>query len=137
MELLEFGCIHKLLQGEYGFSTLVTIVLPPESECFPKEDLVPLILKQNGLEGQHSVPRFKDKPKGVQILTMGVAPEMVEPIRALGGRGVLGMMAVKINVKKDDEKDKSEDKKDKDTLSPAISSFGASLHVLKYFPEST
>ena len=66
---------------------------------------------------------------------MGFAPEMVDLIRALGGRGVLSIRCVNINVKKLDEKDKSEDKKDKDTLSPAISSFGASLHVLKYFPK--
>ena len=43
---------------------------------------------------------------------MGVAPEMVPLIRALGGRGSCGTTPIKINIKKDDEKDKSQDKKD-------------------------
>ena len=74
-------------QGEYGFSTLATVVLPPETlEIFKQEEVIPLILEQNGLTGAHSVPRFKTKPKGVSLVTMGMAPEMIPLIRALGGK---------------------------------------------------
>ena len=72
-------------QGEYGFSTLVTLVLPPGAlDMFPKDDIVPLLLKQNGLEGAHSTPHFRSKDKGVSIVAMGIAPQLVNGIRALG-----------------------------------------------------
>ena len=52
-------------QGDYGFSTLVTVVLPPDAlEIFKQDEVIPLILQQNGLSSAHSVPRFKTKPKG-------------------------------------------------------------------------
>ena len=72
-------------QGQYGFSTLMTMVLPPGSlDTFTKDDIVPLVLKQNGVEGPHSAPRFKAKPKGITIVTMGISPELAVGIRALG-----------------------------------------------------
>ena len=75
-------------QGQYGYSTLVTMVLPPGAwDVFKQEDVVPLVLKQNGLEGSHSVPRFRTKDKGVTLVTMGIAPSLVNAIRALGGQG--------------------------------------------------
>ena len=87
-------------QGEYGFSTLVTIVLPPDTlEIFKQEEVIALILEQNCLSGAHSVPSFKTRDKGVSLVTMGVAPEMVPLIRALGGRGSCGATPIKINVK--------------------------------------
>ena len=96
-------------QGEYGFSTLVTVVLPPDTlEIFKQEEVIPLILQQNGLTGAHSVPRFKTKPKGVTLVTMGVAPEMIPLIRALGGKGSCGACPVKINVKKEEDSEKAE-----------------------------
>ena len=96
-------------QGEYGFSTLVTVVLPPETlETFKQEEVIPLILEQNGLSDAHSVPRFKTKPKGVSLVTMGVAPEMVPLIRALGGKGSCRACPIKINVKKEEDVDKGE-----------------------------
>ena len=70
---------------------------------FPKDDIVPLLLKQNGLEGAHSTPHFRSKDKGVSIVVMGIAPQLVNGIRALGGRAGLGAMSVKINVKKESE----------------------------------
>ena len=36
-------------KGEYGFSILVTLILPPGSKAIKREVIVPLILKQNGL----------------------------------------------------------------------------------------
>ena len=51
---------------------------------FPKDDIVPLLLKQNGLEGAHSTPHFRSKDKGVSIVAMGIAPQLVNGIRALG-----------------------------------------------------
>ena len=91
-------------QGQYGYSTLVTMVLPPGAlDVFKQDDIVPLVLKQNGLEGSHSVPRFKTKDKGVTIVTMGIAPSLVNGIRSLGGRGGMGAMAIKINIKKPEE----------------------------------
>ena len=90
-------------QGEYGYSTLVTVVLPPDVlDIFKEEEVIPLILQQNGLTGGHSNPRFKTKPKSVTLVTMGVAPEMIPLIRALGGKGSCGACPVKINVKKED-----------------------------------
>ena len=89
-------------QGEYGYSTLVTMVLPPDVlDIFKEAEVVPLILQQNGLTGSHSNPRFKTKPKSVTLVTMGVAPEMIPLIRALGGKGSCGACPVKINVKKE------------------------------------
>ena len=89
-------------QGEYGYSTLVTVVLPPDVlDIFKESEVVPLILQQNGLTGGHSNPRFKTKPKSVTLVTMGVAPEMIPLIRALGGKGSCGACPVKINVKKE------------------------------------
>ena len=89
-------------QGEYGYSTLVTMVLPPDVlDIFKESEVVPLILQQNGLTGGHSNPRFKTKPKSVTLVTMGVAPEMIPLIRALGGKGSCGACPVKINVKKE------------------------------------
>ena len=90
-------------QGQYGYSTLVTMVLPPGClDIFKKEDIVPLVLRQNGLEGSHSTPRFKSKDKGVTLVTFGIAPQLVPGIRNLGGRCGMGMMALKINVKKEE-----------------------------------
>ena len=95
--------------GEYGFSTLATVVLPPETlEIFKQEEVIPLILEQNGLSGAHSVPRFKTKPKGVSLVTMGVAPEMIPLIRALGGKGSCGAIPIKINVKKEEDTKKAD-----------------------------
>ena len=69
-------------QGQYGYSTLVTMVLPPGAlDVFKQEDVVPLVLKQNGLEGSHSVPRFRTKDNGVTIVTMGIIPSLVNGIR--------------------------------------------------------
>ena len=95
-------------QGEYGYSTLVTMVLPPDTlDIFKQEEVIPLILQQNGLTGAHSAPRFKTKPKGVTLITMGVAPEMIPLIRALGGKGSCGACPVKINVKKEEDSEKA------------------------------
>ena len=86
------------------------MVLPPGAlDVFRQDDVVPLVLKQNGLEGSHSVPRFRTKDKGVTIVTMGIAPSLVNGIRALGGRGGMGAMAIKINVKKPDEEKVAEE----------------------------
>ena len=86
-------------QGEYGYSTLLTMVLPPESlDIIKKDDVVSSFLKQNALEGKHSVPRFNTKPKGVNIITTGVAPEMVVAIRALRGRAPMGAIMIKMNI---------------------------------------
>ena len=86
------------------------MVLPPGAlDVFKQDDVVPLVLKQNGLEGSHSVPRFRTKDKGVTIVTMGIAPSLVNGIRALGGRGGMGAMAIKINVKKPEEEKVAEE----------------------------
>ena len=85
------------------------MVLPPDAlEIFKQEEVIPRILQQNGLTGAHSVPRFKTKPKGVMLVTMGVAPEMIPLIRALGGKGICGACPVKINVKKEEDSKKAE-----------------------------
>ena len=42
-------------------------------DVFKQDDVVPLVLKQNGLEGSHSVPRFKTQDKVVTIVIMGIA----------------------------------------------------------------
>ena len=92
--------------------------LPPGAlEVFKQDDVVPLVLKQNGLEGLPSVPRFKTKDKGVTIVTMGIAPNLVNGIRALGGSGGMGAMAIKINVKKPEEEKVAEETVTKDTES--------------------
>ena len=92
------------------------MVLPPGAlDVFKQEDVVPLVLKQNGLEGSHSVPRFRTKDKGVTIVTMGIAPSLVNAIRALGGRGGMGAMAIKINVKKPEEEKTAEVAKEPET----------------------
>ena len=94
----------------------MTVVLPPDTlEIFKEAEVIPLILQQNGLTGGHSSPRFKTKPKGVTLVTMNVAPEMIPLIRALGGKGSCGACPVKINVKKEeDSKKKEEDSKKAD-----------------------
>ena len=100
-------------KGEYGFSTLVTLVLPPGAEKIKKENLVPLILKQNGLAGtgKHTVPKFKtkvsrDKAKApLNMVTMGVAPELAMAFRALGGFASMGARTVKITVSKEEDDD--------------------------------
>ena len=85
------------------------MVLPPDAlEIFKQDEVIPLILQQNGLSGAHSVPRFKTKPEGVTLVTMGVAPEMIQLIRALGGKGSCGACPVKINVKKEEDTEKAE-----------------------------
>ena len=83
-------------------------MLPPDTlEIFKEAEVIPLILQQNGLTGGHSSPRFKTKPKGVTLVTMGVAPEMIPLIRALGGKGSCGACPVKINVKKEEDSEKA------------------------------
>ena len=87
--------------------------MPPDAlEIFKQEEVIPLILEQNGLSGGNSVPRFKTKPKGVSLVTMGVAPEMVPLIRALGGKGSCGACPIKINVKKEEDAEKAEKTKE-------------------------
>ena len=89
------------------------MVLPPDAlDIFKQEEVIPLILQQNGLSGAHSVPRFKTKPKGVTLVTMGVAREMIPLIRALGGKGSCGACPVKINVKKKEDTKKAEKAKE-------------------------
>ena len=84
------------------------MVLPPDAlDIFKQEEVIPLILQQNGLSGAHSVPRFKTKPKGVTLVTMGVAREMIPLIRALGGKGSCGACPVKIKVKKEEDTEKA------------------------------
>ena len=88
------------------------MVLPPDAlEIFKQDDVIPLILQQNGLSGAHSVPRFKTKPKDVTLVTMGVAPEMIPPIQ---GKGSCGACPVKINLKKEEDTKKA--KKAKETV---------------------
>ena len=78
-------------KGEYGFLTLVTLVLPPGAEKIKKENLVPLILKQNGIAGtgKHTMPKFKrkvsrDKAKApMNMVTMVVAPDLAVAFRGL------------------------------------------------------
>ena len=92
----------------------MTVVLPPDTlEIFKEAEVIPLILQQNGLTGGHSNPRFKTKPKGVTLVTMGVAPEMIPLIRALGGKGSCGACPVKINVKKEEDSKKKEEEDSK------------------------
>ena len=92
------------------------MVLPPGAlDVFKKDNVVPLVLRQNGMDGSHSVPRFRTKDKGVTIVTMGIAPSLVKGIRALGGRGGMGAMAIKINVRKPEEETVTKPE-DKETL---------------------
>ena len=70
---------------------------------------------------------IKTRPKRVSLVTMGVAPEMVPLIRALGGRGSCSATPIKINMKKEDDdvpkKDYKKDKpadKDKDTVNEVV-----------------
>ena len=94
-------------KGEYGFSTLVTLILPPGSETIKREIVVPLVLKQNGLSGQHTQPRFKirtstkDEAKSATLVTMGVSPDLASGLRALGGYASMGARTVRVNLKRE------------------------------------
>ena len=114
-------------QGQYGYSTLVTMVLPPGClDIFKKEDIVPLVLRQNGLEGSHSTPRFKSKDKGVTLVTFGISPQLVPGIRNLGGRCGMGMMALKINIKKEESTEEPIETK---AEAPEVTTDGAEASV--------
>ena len=96
--------------GQYGYPTHVTMVLPPGTlDIFKQDDIVPLVLKQNGLEGSHSVPRFKFKDEGVIQVKIGIGKDLENGLRATGGRIGLGAMAIKINIKKLDEENNCND----------------------------
>jgi hypothetical protein len=89
-------------KGEYGFSCLVTLILPPGSDAIKREVIVPLVLKQNGLvgAGQHTTPRFKERSKEVTIITMGVSLDLAPGLRNLGGFAAMGVHTVKVHLKK-------------------------------------
>ena len=91
-------------KGEYGFSILVTLILPPGSEAIKREVIVPLILKQNGLVGQHTTPRFKTKSE-VTLITMGVSPDLAASLRNLGSFASMGARTVKVHLKRDKSED--------------------------------
>ena len=93
-------------KGQYGYSTLVTMNLPSGWNSFiKKEDIIPLIIKQNGLKGKHSMPKFKDGPskgglkEGIQ-LTMFISPELETGLKALGGCAAMAALSVKFKIAK-------------------------------------
>ena len=88
-------------------------------EIFNQDDIIPLVLKQNGLEGKHSVPRFKARLRGVTTVTMGIAPELVNGLRALGGFAGMGAMTVRVNIKKEKETVEENQEASKPTEAPA------------------
>ena len=92
-------------KGEYGFSILVTLILPPGSEGIKREVIIRLILKQNGLVGQHTILRFKTKSE-VTLITMGVSPDLAASLINLGGSASMGARMVKVHQKKDELEDK-------------------------------
>ena len=88
-------------KGQYGYSTLVTMNLPSGWNSFIKEDIIPLIIKQNGLKGKHSMPKFKDgSSKGGIQLTMFISPELETGLRALGGCAAMAALSVKFKIAK-------------------------------------
>ena len=94
-------------KGEYGLSILVTLILPPGSDAIKREIVVPLILKQNSLVGQHTTPRFKTK-SDVTLVTMGVSPDLAAGLRNLRGFGGMGARDVKVQLQKDEPEDEDD-----------------------------
>ena len=62
-------------RGEFGFSTLVTVVVSRYLGTTDAEYLVKLFLKQNKLEGTSSRPTIKPLGKGLLMLRFGACPQ--------------------------------------------------------------
>ena len=86
----------------------LTLVLPPGSEALKREIIVPLILKQNSLAGLHTTPKFKTRTKEVEVITMGVNPELAKGFRSLGGFASCGARTVKVHMKHVEDGEESE-----------------------------
>ena len=87
-------------KGQFGYSTLVTIAIPQGSKSFVKENIVPIVMKQNGLVWKHTSPRFEPTSTGVVMLKMGISPDLVTGLQKLGGYAAMGARTVKFNLKK-------------------------------------
>ena len=62
-------------------------------------------IKQSGLKGKHSIPKFEDGPfkgglKGGIQLTMFISPELETGLRALGGCAAMAALSVKFKIAK-------------------------------------
>ena len=85
-------------RNEFGFPYLITVFLPAGTRVIKEETILPMLVKQNGLEVEDlSNARFKvmEKHKNCRLLTFAANEKIVEKIKKLGEVAYLGLTKVK------------------------------------------
>ena len=87
-------------KGQFGYSALVTMVLPLGWEVFKKEDTMQLIMVQNGLKGKFCVLKFENTLNGGLQIIMGISQELETGLRALEGHVAIAALSAKFKITK-------------------------------------
>ena len=93
-------------RGENSLPNLVTLILtPPIGRAFKDDEIWPLFMAQNMLEGgKCGVPRFYQGNKGHRTMKVPISNDLALQIRSLGGKAAIGMHCIKVHCRKDESK---------------------------------
>ena len=93
-------------RGENSLPNLVTLILtPPIGRAFKDNEIWPLFMDQNMLDGgKFGPPKFYEGNKGHRVMKVPISNDLALQIRSLGGKASIGMHSIKAHCREADLK---------------------------------